>query len=169
MVYTTEEEVIMIRWYNLILMRGKIYKYDISLTPYNNFSKPVNNDLALISESTYTLGFVQRFVPKKVDIIANNLEQTELEFSNFTLVPFLSNTNFLGGSYVNKVSINTYMGYSAGVGIEIGGLVNINRFDVKGFQVAGLSNIVGRNVWFPSRWSCNHNMNKLKGMVFLNL
>ncbi|NLR90205.1 STN domain-containing protein [Flammeovirga agarivorans] len=144
----------------------KFIKYNIALTPYNNFTSPVDNDLALNGSNPYTLGFVQRFVPKKVDIISNNLDQTETRVFQFTLVPFLSNANFLGGSYVNKVSLNTFMGYSAGVeGIEIGGLVNINRYKVTGVQIGGLANIVGGNVkGVQIGGITNYNMNKVDGL-----
>lgn len=48
---------------------------------------------------------------------------------------------------VNKVSVNLLGGYSAGVdGIEAAGLFNVTRDSVRGGQVAGLANVVGRHL-----------------------
>ncbi|OHX68293.1 hypothetical protein [Flammeovirga pacifica] len=141
-------------------------KYNVSLTPYLDQPGPIDSDFALTATSPHTLGIVQKFVPKKVDVISNNIEQVETRVFQFTLVPFLSNANFLGGSYENRFSINALMGYSAGVkGIEIGGLANINRFNMRGFQVGGLANIVGGDVTgLQVGGITNYNLGKVNGI-----
>lgn len=141
--------------------------YNIGLTPHNENSTPIDSDLALTTQSPHQLNVVKRFVPKKVDIISNSIEYVEYRTAQFTFIPFLSNNNFLGGSYTNRLSLNVYLGYSAGVdrGVEVGGLVNINRFHMKGFQLAGLSNIVGGDTHgFQSSGLVNYNMGKMKGI-----
>lgn len=61
-----------------------------------------------------------------------------------SLVPGLSTHGKLSGQVVNNFSLNVFGGYSGGVnGIEIGGLFNIDKKDVRYVQVAGLLNIVG--------------------------
>ena len=61
--------------------------------------------------------------------------------------PGLSSHGILSSQIVNKGSLNILGGYTAGVdGVEIAGLFNINKKDVKTFQTAGLLNIVGGKV-----------------------
>jgi hypothetical protein len=61
--------------------------------------------------------------------------------------PGLSSHGILSSQIVNKGSLNIFGGYTAGVdGVEIAGLFNINKKDVKTFQTAGLLNIVGGKV-----------------------
>ena len=61
-----------------------------------------------------------------------------------SLVPPLS-TNWVHNSRtVNRLSINLLVGYAAGVrGMEVGGLMNIDRDTVAGVQVAALANVTG--------------------------
>ncbi|MBD0401060.1 STN domain-containing protein [Flammeovirga sp. EKP202] len=141
--------------------------YNVGLSPYNENSNPIDSDLTLSTQNPHQLNIVKRFVPKKVDIISNSIEYIEHRTAQFTLVPFLSNSNFLGGSYTNRLSFNTLIGYSAGVdrGGEIGGLVNINRFHMQGAQIGGISNIVGGNVTGAQIGGIvNYNMGEVNGM-----
>ncbi|MBB6459220.1 STN domain-containing protein [Flammeovirga kamogawensis] len=123
-------------------------RFDVVLTPNNNNTLPVTTDLAIQQEKVHQLKFIQNFIPEEANIISNNIEYTATRGFQFTLIPFISNNNFLGGSYTNKFSINVFLGYSAGVnnGLEVGGFVNINRNNMKGVQIAGISNIVGKDV-----------------------
>ncbi|MBB3700149.1 hypothetical protein KMW28_14745 [Flammeovirga yaeyamensis] len=147
---------------------AKFIKYNVNLTPYLDQPGPIDKDFTLTATNPHTLGLVQKLVPTKVDVISNNIEQVETRVFQFTFVPFLSNTNFLGGSYENRLSINTFVGYSAGVkGLEIGGFVNINRFNMRGMQVGGLVNIVGGNVnGFQVGGISNYNLGKVNGVNF---
>ncbi|NME70028.1 STN domain-containing protein [Flammeovirga aprica] len=141
--------------------------YNIGLSPYNDNARPVSSDLAISTQNPHQLDIVKRFVPKKVDVISNSIEYVERRGAQFTLVPFLSNNNFLGGSYTNRFSFNVLLGYSAGVdrGLEIGGLVNINRFHMKGAQIGGISNIVGGNVTGAQIGGIvNFNMGEMNGL-----
>ena len=53
----------------------------------------------------------------------------------------------LSSQIVNKGSLNVWGGYTAGVdGVEIGGIFNVNKKDVKKVQVAGMLNVVGGSV-----------------------
>ncbi len=61
-----------------------------------------------------------------------------------SFVPGLSSHGMMSSQVVNKFSLNVLGGYTAGVdGIEIGGLFNLNKGDVKGLQVGGLINLAG--------------------------
>lgn len=64
-----------------------------------------------------------------------------------SLIPGLSSHGMFSSQVVNKASLNVFGGYTAGVnGVEVAGLFNINKGDVKHLQLAGLTNLVGGSV-----------------------
>lgn len=64
-----------------------------------------------------------------------------------SLIPRVSTHGKLSAQVVNNFSLNIFGGYTAGTnGLEVGGLFNINKKDVKYVQVAGLFNAVGGKV-----------------------
>ncbi|HEY4109043.1 hypothetical protein [Puia sp.] len=64
-----------------------------------------------------------------------------------SLVPRLSTNGPLNSQVTNKFSINLVGGYSAGLeGVELGGVFNIDRRKMVGFQAAGGVNIAGDTV-----------------------
>jgi hypothetical protein len=74
------------------------------------------------------------------DFIANSPFQA-------SLLPGISSHGMLSSQIVNKGSLNVWGGYTAGVdGVEIGGIFNVNKKDVRKLQVAGVLNIVGGSV-----------------------
>lgn len=61
-----------------------------------------------------------------------------------SFLPGLGSHGLMSGQIVNHFSFNLLGGYNAGVaGVEIGGLYNLNKLDVKYLQAAGLFNVVG--------------------------
>ena len=61
-----------------------------------------------------------------------------------TFIPPLGTNGLNAGNTINQFSLNILAGYAAGVdGVEIGGLVNINREMMNGVQFAGFTNITG--------------------------
>jgi len=71
---------------------------------------------------------------------------TEKPFQ-FSVIPGVSTQGKMSGQVVHNFSLNVFGGYTAGVnGMEIGGLFNINKKDVRYLQAAGLFNIVGGSV-----------------------
>ncbi|WP_313531574.1 hypothetical protein [Sphingobacterium multivorum] len=64
-----------------------------------------------------------------------------------SMTPGLSTHGFIRSQIVNKFSINIIGGSTAGVkGMELGGVFNINQYDMQGMQMAGVFNAVGGNV-----------------------
>ena len=64
-----------------------------------------------------------------------------------SLLPGLSSQGLFSSSVVNKVSLNVFGGYTAGVkGVEVAGMFNINKGDVEYVQAGGVSNLVGGSV-----------------------
>jgi hypothetical protein len=61
-----------------------------------------------------------------------------------SLVPGLGSHGKMSGQVVNNFSLNVFGGYTAGTnGIEIGGIFNIDKKEVKYFQAAGVFNVIG--------------------------
>jgi hypothetical protein len=64
-----------------------------------------------------------------------------------SLTPGLGSHGKLSAQVINNFSLNIFGGYTGGTnGIELGGLFNIDKKDVKYFQAAGLFNAVGGKV-----------------------
>ena len=64
-----------------------------------------------------------------------------------SFLPGMSTNGKLNSQVINNASLNLLGGYSGGVnGVEVGGVFNINKKDVKYAQVAGVLNIVGGKV-----------------------
>ncbi len=61
-----------------------------------------------------------------------------------SFIPGVGTHGKVSSQVTNKFSLNALAGYSAGVnGVEIGGVVNIDKRNVQGLQIAGISNLVG--------------------------
>ena len=71
---------------------------------------------------------------------------TERPFQ-LSVTPGLSTHGSLSPQVINNFSLNVFGGYNGGVnGVELGGLFNIDKKDVKYFQAGGIFNIVGGTV-----------------------
>ena len=76
---------------------------------------------------------------------SNNLILYEKRIGQVSFLPFPGLHTSVKGVIVNNVSLNVLAGFSDGVeGVEIGGLLNIDKSYVKGFQAGGIGNIVGK-------------------------
>ncbi|MFN8711895.1 MAG: STN and carboxypeptidase regulatory-like domain-containing protein [Bacteroidota bacterium] len=63
--------------------------------------------------------------------------------SQISLVPFVSTNGLLTGKTRNKFSFNIIAGYTGGTDVlEVGGVLNVDRGDVKNVQIAGAANVV---------------------------
>ncbi|HEY8967560.1 MAG TPA: STN and carboxypeptidase regulatory-like domain-containing protein [Puia sp.] len=61
-----------------------------------------------------------------------------------SLVPGLGTQGILSPQITNKLSLNIIGGYTAGLnGVELGGVINIDKGKVQGLQAAGITNVVG--------------------------
>ncbi len=97
---------------------------------------------------TYTpveeVGIVQKFVARDQRVQAENIDVIETRIGQISIWPNVGTNLKMSGQVENRLSLNILAGYSAGVkGVEVGGLVNIDRKNVSGLQLAGLGNVVG--------------------------
>ncbi len=61
-----------------------------------------------------------------------------------SLFPPLSTNKLGSGAAVNNLSLNLLIGYAEGLnGLELGGLLNVDRGETKGIQASGFANVVG--------------------------
>ena len=90
------------------------------------------------------VGIVQKFVPQQQRMQAENIDIIETRIAQVSIWPNAGTNLKMSGQVENRISLNILAGYSAGVkGVELGGLVNIDRKNVSGLQIAGLGNVVG--------------------------
>ena len=102
------------------------------------------NPIPLFDINDYRI--VQSFVREDMLKHAQNLDLHEKRIGQFSFLPFIGTNRRISGAIVNRVSLNALAGYSYGIeGVEIGGLLNISKKDVKGVQISGFGNITGGN------------------------
>jgi len=99
------------------------------------------------SNRVQEIGVVKWVVPDKAFAKTNGQYLQKTRPAQISFLPMIGTNRQMGGLVENNFSLNILAGYSGGVkGVEVGGLVNITRFDVKGLQIAGLGNITGGTV-----------------------
>lgn len=117
------------------------------------------------------LGMARLLVPSSRLEQAMNLGVAERRFAQFSVIPTVSTNGPLAGATVNRASFNMLGGYARGLdGVEIAGGVNILADEMKGFQFAGVANLVGghtRGVQIAG--GINHSMRSLSGLQFAGL
>ena len=94
------------------------------------------------------LGVVKLMVPERQRLLNINFDSFFTDIpAQISLLPSIGTNRLVSGSVENNLSINILAGYSYAVkGLEVGGLVNITRTNMRGLQAAGLGNVVGGNV-----------------------
>ncbi|WP_025762526.1 STN and carboxypeptidase regulatory-like domain-containing protein [Dyadobacter tibetensis] len=91
--------------------------------------------------------FVTVFASAQQHVHTRNIADTLYRPFQASILPFLGTNHRLSGNIVNDFSFNLLAGYSLGVNkLEIGWGINAVRGNVTGFQLAGLSNLVGHDV-----------------------
>jgi len=121
---------------------------NIGLSPKERLEKLHPVTTGLKTRSIDSIGLVSWIVPEKALKTSANLRIFGTRPVQVSLIPFIG-TNWMDkGSYTNALSLNILAGYNGGVhGFEVGGLLNIDRFNVRGVQIGGLGNIVGNTTY----------------------
>jgi hypothetical protein len=130
----------------LIIVSPSDQSIDIQMSrQYPDYDVP---PIERIQPATYTLveevGIVQKFVAQDQRVQAENIDIIETRVGQISIWPNVGTNLKMSGQVENRLSLNILAGYSAGVkGVEVGGLVNIDRKNVSGLQIAGIGNVVG--------------------------
>jgi hypothetical protein len=147
---------------------SELNKLELKLTPKpETFTKLQPKTTNTINTKKVDEGLlVKTVVGQELLTNSSNLSSYETRKWQVSFLPFAGTNHKLSGSIVNKFSFNILSGYSSGVdGVELGGLLNINKKDVKGFQLGGLGNITGGNVeGVQVGGFFNNTLGKVKGM-----
>lgn len=78
---------------------------------------------------------------------SNRRYDDDRRLAQISLLPYLGTNTLRSSQITNQMSVNLLWGTNGGVdGVEVGGLLNSVRKDVRGVQIAGVGNIVGDNV-----------------------
>jgi len=120
-------------------------KLDILLKPEQyNLSRIESLPVEVKVTAIDSVGLVTLLVPRETMVNSKNLQVHTTRPFQISFIPYLGTNWKVGGSITNRVSLNLLAGYSGGLkGVEVGGLLNIDRNDIRGVQVGGLGNIVG--------------------------
>ncbi len=118
---------------------------------YLNISiRPLGKDSLMVSAVTHAPDSLNEDfkMPYEDDPNIRNISDTLYRDIQISFLPFLGSNGRLSGNVINNYSINMLGGYSLGTRqIELGFIVNMDRGDVSWLQVAGIGNLVGRNVY----------------------
>lgn len=93
-------------------------------------------------------GMARFLLSSKQRVQSLNLEHFfTTRYFQFSIIPGLSTHGQLASQVVNNFSLNVLGGYAGGTsGLELGGLFNIDKKEVRYLQAAGIFNIVGGEV-----------------------
>lgn len=117
----------------------------LKITVENNETATTYTYVRVDSGTVEKTGMGKFLLSSKQRMQTLNLKKffTERPFQ-LSLTPGLSTHGSMSSQVINNFSLNVFGGYSGGVnGVELGGLFNIDKKDVKFFQAGGIFNIVG--------------------------
>ncbi|MBS1597569.1 MAG: carboxypeptidase-like regulatory domain-containing protein [Bacteroidetes bacterium] len=131
-----------ISYYDTSVVLAAGFDQELTVTVTRN---PSELNAVLVTNKAEKTWIAKLFLTSRQRLQSLNISKffayTPLQFS---LVPGLGTHGYLAGQVVNKFSLNILGGYTGGVnGVEIGGIFNIVKKDVKDFQAAGVFNLVG--------------------------
>ncbi len=112
------------------------------------------------------LEFVKKIVSREQILQSQNIGKGFTRFGQVSVWPKVGTNREMSGYIENRFSFNLLAGYAQGVKVaEVGGLINIDRKNIHGFQLAGLGNIVGgstRGIQIGGLF--NNNRSKMRGL-----
>ena len=152
----------------LILQSDSSETLEIFLNPkkIEFINAAVSQGDSIVKQSIEQIKLVSHFLKEELLTHARNIGYfTERPFQ-ISLLPYIGTNAGLSGSITNNLSFNIISGYSYGVnGVELGGILNINRGFVHGVQLSGIGNFTGKElVGIQSAGFMNLNLAKVKGV-----
>ena len=132
----------------LVVVRpDRVTSITVGLRPFPNYDVPLaTREVNIVGDKLPEPELMTEWlVSAEQRALAENLPGPVQTFPiQISFVPAIGTNRLLCGGMVNNFSLNILAGYANGLrGVEIGGLVNMDREDVIGVQVAGLVNAVG--------------------------
>ncbi len=117
-----------------------------------------------VSDSV-SIQIIERIINKEMLVNSQNVVMYDKRIAQLSLFPKVGTNLRMSGAVTNHFSINLLGGYSYGVaGFEAGGIVNINKSNVDGFQVSCLVNLSGKDVnGFQAAGLLNYTTGNVKG------
>lgn len=105
-------------------------------------------------------------IPENQSNLAEELAVFESRKFQFSILPAIGTNRQFSGIVTNNYSFNLLGGYAMGLqGFELGGLINLNRRDVRGVQIAGFANLTGRDSrGLQIAGFTNSNLRKVRGL-----
>lgn len=108
------------------------------------FLRPIKEKIREQKPALDSLRAFRLFVNKKLKQHEENVSLEEMRFAQLALVPGVSTNGVLAGKVSNHFSVNLIAGYSYSLaGVELGGVLNMERMRASGVQLSGALNIVG--------------------------
>lgn len=151
----------------VILIPSKDQTLTLALRPIENVSRAESiKDIPLkTAEPVESLTLVQKLVSDQSLSRTQNVNLVLHKKGQISFLPKWGSNLKMSGLVTNNFSLNILVGYASGVNvIEVGGLFNIIREDVKGVQVGGAGNLVGGDTrGFQMGGVFNHNRGSLVG------
>jgi hypothetical protein len=136
-----------------IILSVNRQNYTDTIVAVNERGRLLNISLKIDKEKIVVLADsvsdkIQRLWEKRTRLFQNanmmNVDDTLYRVSQVSLVPFIGTNHKMSAHVINDLSLNVIGGYSLGVNtLEIGGVFNLVRGNVKGAQFAGVFNGVG--------------------------
>jgi hypothetical protein len=140
-----------------------------------NLSLPEDNAVRLMPADTVSKPDVlpSRFLSRELLKATENITETFQRTIQFSLFPHVGTNLLFSGTTSNLFSFNLFAGYVQSVKVlELGGFMNMVRYDAGIFQGAGFANYVGRNTTgFQGAGFANHvggNVFGFQGAGFMN-
>ena len=115
---------------------------NVAIYPSKADSNKVNKVISKVKKSA--LDF---FVTARQKVNSLNVKDTISRRAQISFVPYFGTNGMMSGNVKNDFSINVVAGYSQATQIaEIGGMLNVDRYNVEKLQLAGFANVVGGDV-----------------------
>lgn len=91
-------------------------------------------------------GFVQNLKSQHSTVeFSSSSSSVSPRIFQVSFIPYFGTNGLRSGDYINNISFNILAGYNGGTkGFELGGLVNIDKYEVNATQIAGIGNHGGK-------------------------
>lgn len=149
----------------VILIMPQDQQLIISLTSFKPAFPAKSIKTMPVADPVESFPLVQKLVSPQSLLRTEHSDIVLRRTAQISFLPTLGSNLKMSGLIKNQFSVNVLAGYARGAGlVELGGLFNIIRNNVNGFQAAGLGNVTGgKTSGFQLAGIFNHNKGSLVG------